>query len=379
MLKSILYVVTVTFPLFSTLKKRYVYAIGGKRIKPRKVYWLLVAAVLSIISISTETYTDIDTYTNVFDWTNESGIYFDTIGWSFLCKVFYYLGFNYRGMIPFVIFFSVWLISRACKKIGIQEEQVLSLMLIFPGLMNVIQLKFFLAMSIVMYSITYLQKPDEKRYILKYILGVILAALIHSASIFCIVFLLAVTIERLDTSKSILYAMFALIGAVAVLKFVPTIASKFLREEVVRRYFTGAIETSSINWIIEISIAWLLMVTVAWLNLKSSGIVVGATKKDAGDREVFLSRSFTMVCLIGISLPLLLFDQNFHRFIEIEYLIGYMICIYCKNNIKSKKDRNGRILTILLFLIIGYSVRYFVTFDRVLPLLSWDGIVKLRR
>lgn len=379
MLKLSIYIFIIIFPFFSLLKKQVVYTIGRKKIKRRKVYWVFVAAILSLISISTKTYTDIDIYTNIFDWTNAGTTNFDNIGWALLCRIFYYLGFNYRGMIPFVISFSVWLISRACKRIDIQEEKILSLMLLFPGMMNIIQLKYFLAMSIIIYSITYLQKPDGRSYVFKYVLGIVVATLIHSASIFCIIFLLAIAFEKINTSKTIYYMLASLIVIIVSLKFIPIIASKFLRAEVVSRYFTGAVEISSLNWIVEISISWGLMILVAWLNIKASGIAIKNPIKFKSEGQLFVSRSFTIICLVGVALPLLLYDQNFHRFVEIEYLIGYMIVMYCEDNGNFGNRISKSILAVLLFVSIAYSMRYFVTLDRIFPLFSWDGIVSLRR
>ena len=148
-IKLLIYIITIILP-FLPLKTTFLFSSSNvrKRVELRKIYWILAGGVLAFISVSTEMYTDIDIYTNVFDWTNAGKTNYDTLGWSLLCRLFYWLGLNYRGMIPIIIIMSVFIISRACRRIDVDEDKVISLMLIFPGLLNIIQLKFFLAYSI---------------------------------------------------------------------------------------------------------------------------------------------------------------------------------------------------------------------------------------
>ena len=110
-IKLLIYIITIILP-FLPLKTTFLFSSSNvrKRVELRKIYWILAGGVLAFISVSTEMYTDIDIYTNVFDWTNAGKTNYDTLGWSLLCRLFYWLGLNYRGMIPIIIIMSVFII-----------------------------------------------------------------------------------------------------------------------------------------------------------------------------------------------------------------------------------------------------------------------------
>ncbi len=380
MLKLLIYICTILLPFLPLKTNVSIDFVGKKKlIELKRIYWLLAGLVLSLISISTEIYTDVDIYTNIFDWTNAGNINYDTPGWSFLCRIFYSIGFNYRGMIPFILILSIFIISRACRKIAIDENKVLALMLIFPGLLNIIQLKFFLAYSMIIYAITILQ-CNGKHKVFKYLIIVLFATMIHSASIFCLIYLIIAMFKRTNMQKSIFLTMLGIIIVLLSLKMIPNIASIFLDKQVITRYFTGAVEVSSIMWIIEITIAWLLMVIIAWGLIGSSRFrVINKNIKNLYDKGLFISSSFTILCLTGLVLPLLIYDQNFHRFIEIEYMIGYELLLFCFQERFFNSKRNKYIIILFLMLSIIYCIRYFVPFDRVIPLFSFDGIVRVLR
>lgn len=383
-IKLLMYILTILLP-FLPFKRTVWFNINNvkKKVELRKLYWILAWLMLAFISISTKTYTDVDIYTNIFNWTNAESVNYDTFGWSMLCRLFYYLGLNYRGMIPVILLISVFVISRACRRINIDEDSVISLMLIFPGIMNVIQLKFFLAYSIIIYSVTFLQR-NEKKSIFKYVVGILLATSIHSASAFCLVYLLVVLFERVDVQKSILYTLVGVLIVLVSLRIVPSLAAKFLNAQVVIRYFTGAVEVSSLNWIVAISLAWIFMVGIIWILICSGAIKI--SKQDSNTQNIernkealLVSRSFTIVCLNGLILPLLIFDQNFHRFIEIEYMIGYELIIFYFRNKLVKKISNKCIIICILLCTIIYCMRYFIPFDRVMPMFLLDEIVQMFR
>ena len=383
-IKLLIYIIIIFLP-FLPLKRTVWFNINNvkKKVKLRKIYWISAWLILAFISISTKTYTDVDIYTNIFDWTNAEHVNYDTFGWSLLCRLFYCLGLSYRGMSPAILLISIFIISRACRRINIAEDKLISLMLIFPGIMNVIQLKFFLALSIIIYSITFLQQ-NEKKSIVKYVVGILLATSIHSASVFCLVYLLVILFERVDVQKSILYTTVGIIMVLFSLRMVPTLAAKFLNAQVVLRYFTGAVEVSSINWIIEISLAWIIMVGIICILISTGTIKIRnqdeSTKNIQQNKEALLvSRSFTIICLNGLILPLLIFDQNFHRFVEIEYMIGYELIIFYFGNKLVKKISNKCIIMGTLLCAVIYCIKYFVPFDKVLPMFLLDEIVQMFR
>ena len=127
------------------------------------------------------------------------------------------------------------------------------------------------------------------------------------------------------------------------------------------------------------------MVITAWMVIRVGNVsnnlseIKPLSVKMKNERHFFASRSFTIICLNGIILPLLVYDQNFHRFMEIEYMIGYEVLAFYHQN-KLIKDRNDKVFIALFVLVsILFCMRYFVIFDKIMPLFEIDEFVTLFR
>lgn len=366
----ILYASTIIVGLFSKDRAITVRVRKKHKLKICDFYWIVTAAVMCLLSITTTTYTDVDIYTNIYNWTITQGVTFDTFGWGILCKMFNAVGINYRGMIVFVLFASCYITHRALKRIDVNEAFVIALMFIMPGVMQVIQLKFFFATSIILYSLTFILKECTKKDIVKFSVGIVLATLVHSASIICFIYLAVLFFEKINTSKSLMYSVTALLGIIVLYKFIPLVAGRLLNSHTFNRYFSG-VEIASINWIVEVFISWLLVTISTWLMYKSGGF--RSYNGNSSYRLVF-SRCFTCICLSIIIVPLLLFDQNFYRLLELSYIIAYILfAIYYKTT----NNKSKYVVTLVMMVAILFSFRYFVIVERILPLFNWDGFVPL--
>lgn len=366
----ILYASTIIVGLFSKDRAITVRVRKKHKLKICDFYWILTAVVMCLLSVTTTTYTDVDIYTDIFNWTNIKGMTIDTVGWGILCKLFYAAGVNYRGMIVIVLITSCYIMHRGLQRIDVNEAFVMALMLVMPGAMQVIQIKFFLATSIILYTLSFILGTCAKKDVVKFSIGIVVATLIHSASIICFVYLAVLFFEKIDTSKSILYSMAALIGIVALYKVIPLVAGRFLNPHTFNRYFSG-VEIASVNWVIIVFLSWLLVTITTWLMYKAGGF---RSYNGKPAYKLIFSRGFTCICLSIIVIPLLLFDQNFYRLLEVTYIIAYILfAIYYKTTTNKSKY----FLSIVMMIAVLFSFRYFVIVERILPLFNFDGFVSL--
>ena len=66
-------------------------------------------------------------------------------------------------------------------------------------------------------------------------------------------------------------------------------------------------------------------------------------------------KNYTALCVLGITLPLLTYDLNFFRFIEISFIFGYIVISIYFNEIISVKN----IIIIGVLIIVIYLTYHF--------------------
>jgi len=91
---------------------------------------------------------------------------------SLVCKQFSLSFIAFRGVIAFIIVFFLYL---SVKRIGIHDNYLLSLFLLYPFAGYISSLRAAVATTIIMYACTYLLDKREKTFI-KYIVLVLVAA-----------------------------------------------------------------------------------------------------------------------------------------------------------------------------------------------------------
>ena len=115
--------------------------------------WVFAACMIAILSITTNDYADLVNYDPLFNYYNTSSFNFSfTMNnsiWALLCRLFYNIGFNYRGMVICLIFINYFILHFAAKNLKCDENKFFALFLIFPSIIQLVQLKFFTAFVIV--------------------------------------------------------------------------------------------------------------------------------------------------------------------------------------------------------------------------------------
>ena len=125
---------------------------------------------------------DYYTYLQAYDMINSKAIIND-IGWNFLMRIFNNFGFDYNSFLMIVIAFTMLIFAYSISKLTTNRLLFLIVYTMCFMFIDTIQIRNFVAFSIVLYAITILIKSKKSSDFL-YLIFVLLASTIHVTSIF---------------------------------------------------------------------------------------------------------------------------------------------------------------------------------------------------
>lgn len=88
------------------------------------------------------------------------------IGFRVLCLLFNKLGFSYDQFYLVLVVFSLFLILRTISFFSEKRSFILLMYITFPFLLDLVQIRYLLASSLVLYAIRYLTTKFEKNIFL---------------------------------------------------------------------------------------------------------------------------------------------------------------------------------------------------------------------
>lgn len=105
-----------------------------------------------------------------------------------ICYLFSKLGIPYQAYLFLFSLFSIMMIYKIISHYTNNKAIVLFLYILYPFFMDIVQIDNFASYIIVLYFVRFLEE-DEKKGIIKYLFGVMIASLIHVSSLIYLVFL----------------------------------------------------------------------------------------------------------------------------------------------------------------------------------------------
>lgn len=370
-----IYIVTIIYAFSSGLLVPSI----NKNIKMHNFFWIWCTLILLLLSVTTNTlnYSDVSPYQYQFNLANVSHVPLNELndisfGFYVLFKVSYALGLNYRGMMLISIIICMFLLHRFLENEIVNENIFWGLFLIFPGIVEIIQIKYFLGSTIVVYSFKYLLS-DKKYNSIKFVIGVFIAYLFHSS---CIIFLLLLGVKIIKKYKVNIPLKITIIGIFVFslfLRFVPLIATKVISSIRMERYFGSLATGTSIDNFFQVTIYWLSVVFITrycYLKLEKQMIANKSISKIE-----FIFKNYAALCILGITLPLLIYDLNFFRFIEIGYIFGYVTISAYFNRENSYK----KVILLISLIFIAYLAYHFYSGGNGVALFKFDGWVNVLR
>lgn len=160
------------------------------------VFYMIFVLLIILLGGNTDNpdrFSYMNTYTSIANGMFVAGYEF---GFQMLCKIGSLLGLTYDQFLFIIAFIGVGLIVRTIKLYTSNISYVLALYFIYPFVWDVVQIRNFLAMSIIVFGSKYI--ISYKKEYFKYIICVLIASTIHSSSI---IYLSALLIVIKNTKK----------------------------------------------------------------------------------------------------------------------------------------------------------------------------------
>lgn len=325
-----------------------------------KIYDIFIILFLCLITFFSNDVADFENYEKAYTYISNGNIYNDLgIGWYYLCKFGSFFNLTYIEFKIIIIFFSCILIRKTVNYF-IDDYRystlIWSLYLIYPSILDCVQVRYFLAEAIVIFSIRYLILSNIKNNI-KYICLILIAFTIHSSSIFYIILLF---IQLFGKKQKLLnYFIYINIFIIILMKqYIIRFASLFINVNRIERYFYS-------DNAVGIYGIFAYMTTIIFFIIISNSLEKISKKIITNIKfKQYLTIFKNSNKLMSIVLPLTLFDTNFFRIQRPMWLLLYIAgVILIKNNIFVIKNLKIRLI-LFLTAILGnvFYISYF-TFD----------------
>ncbi|WP_176706032.1 EpsG family protein [Paenibacillus hemerocallicola] len=142
-----------------------------------------------------QTYYSLESY-------NGFNVYFAEyeIGYRFVYKLAHAFGMNYNTFLIVYSLIGLMLISNTILKYSAKPSYVMALYLIYPFLMDIVQIRNFMSMAIIIFAARYLFS-SRKGDLFRYVLFVLLAASFQVVGLFYLILLLAKVRARIKLVK----------------------------------------------------------------------------------------------------------------------------------------------------------------------------------
>ncbi|MGO4961246.1 EpsG family protein [Jeotgalibaca porci] len=177
------------------------------RIRHKKIPVILFIILLGLLMGANTKNPDFNAYLFAYN-PNRVGSDF---GYSLLVKLFNLIGFSYSSFRITISFIGIFLISKTVNKFVKNKSAFYILYFIYPFIVDIVQIRNFLVMSILIFLSPYLL-TDKRLDKVKYILGISIAATIQLTAIFYIPLVFITKIR-----KNILYKIIIIMSTLMII------------------------------------------------------------------------------------------------------------------------------------------------------------------
>ena len=299
----------------------------GMFFKKSKWFDFFIIAFIATISYLGKDVADFENYETAYNYISMGNYYKDLgVGWYYLCTIGAKLGLGYLQFKTLIIIVSMLLVNSTIKyftKDCKYKSFIWSLYLIFPVLLDCVQIRFFLAEAIVLYALRFLF-DSNKRGIIKYIILVLLAATVHSSVLLYLIFLLYKILGKYESKYIIIMILLTAILSIFKNEII-NLLSLVINQERIQRYFYSN-DTLGIKGIISYTF-------IIFLFYYITNVIIKKCRENRLEEEKihFFSFISKLNILISITIALSVFDPNFFRLQRIMWIIMYISIIRLLN------------------------------------------------
>jgi hypothetical protein len=272
------------------------------------------------------------------------------VGFTFLAFLCTKIGLTYRFFRTLIAFIGLLLIQKTAFEYTRKFSLVFLLYFIYPFMLDVIQIRNFLAASIVIYSMTFLVQNSKKGDVY-YVIGIALATSIHYMSLFFIPFLFAnkLTVRRLLTLTLIITPLLCVLTSTPI---IPNLVRSIVGEGFMHNiegYFRRANWGFILLWTRQLAISMLAYLCYIYLQ-----------KSDIGEKwKIFGTIVLKLnIYLVIICFPMLMFNGNYFRLLRPVLFLNYILI----SQSLYLNARKGLVFSLLaVFIVFSYWVMDVLT------------------
>lgn len=324
---------------------------------------ILIIAFIGIIIYNHPYCPDYQNYENVYNYIIKGYKYLDTgVGWYYVCLFFSKLGISFRLFKTLISVISLLLINHTISSLlnKINQRYYWGCYLIFPVLIHCVQFRFLLALAIILFGLKKISSNNKIDIFYSLIL-LISAYLIHSSCAFILAVYLILNIKIFKKYIKLLVAVIFIVSLIIILNpllnhIVIEFMSHFVNLVRIERYFTTENAVSSIYSII------FGLITI-YINYKPLNDLIKDKRIENMDNKfknlIIFANKLALLDLLIV--PLLLFDSNFNRLLQISIMITNVALLLLKQHGTDNLHVLKIKLNIIDYMVIT-SIFYFLIF-----------------
>lgn len=267
-------------------------------------------------------------------------------------KIFNFFNLEYKEMLIFYGIIAFYLIVKTVNKFSKNSNLVYLLYFIYPFIYDTIQIRNFMVMAILTYSIKYIVKKN----FFKYCIAIFIASGFHKVAY---IYLICYFVNFFNEKKIFWIAIISnIIGIIAYFtNFFPMILKGVMNEVDIKFYFID--NNSRFGWILYIFVQ-LVFLLFFIKNLKN---------KEVSFNYIVLKINYLFICFI----PLYFFNSTLDRIYRNILIMNYVVI---SNIIKNNLKYINIFILFAEFLYFIFCYRYFKN-ELLFDLLNYNWIFDL--
>ena len=222
--------------------------------------------------------------------------------------------------------------------------------MIYPALVDIVQIRFFLSISIVILGLSFLQKGKLRSYVI-YLVLLSIAILIHNSNIIYIIFLIVPVMSKIKYRK-------AVIKGIICTDFILLILQRWLIP-IIRSFSTDKQQ----SYFVSLSLPNILLFVLIMLGIAIFSFILERTAQDdvsitKDDKRIIAFTSNLNIVML-LLIPILGIAYNFFRLERISWFILYIlisVLIKYRTNWNIKKIKLNMRWIAIFITIFGFGV-----------------------
>lgn len=344
----------------------FLVIIGLFRKQSKLIFYVMLFLLITLLAGNTDNGDIVEYMINYMNITDPSYIGAFEPGYQIFAKICAQLGLSYNQFLFVIGSVGLFLIVSTIRLFTPYISYVLSLYFIYPFLWDVVQVRNFLSMSIIIFGMRYIISNNKSYF--KYIVCVFIASTFHTSALFYLLFLL---IRTKNTRK--LFNMSVAITAMSII-FMPktlNLLSRFIPAVKILTYTETQTSMFTKLCVIGYYICLIILVKISVdiikkENIRENKMLLNTNQYRDTDlakkRRKIIELDIESILKINIVSMLGLYffvnNLNFSRLYRNLYIIYYILFSICL--VKMKKTKKYYIYYIIVLIFMIFSFVFFV-------------------